>query len=670
AFSAKARADTRWVDMDGAGTLARLAMEHEAYRSAIFYPLDQKAEFEHRPEEAVGLGLFMREHIRLLSRAVAGYPGSVPDELVEALASAVRSGSSNHSEKHRADAFTYSLDSVVGLESDLIEAVNRLEVPAQQQKLIEALLLVEEPLVLALLLPRVPAIHHEAVRKRLLSLTPQEASSPTFVTQITERVQAFLDAGLPDMATAYLREGERVLRGGMPADLAVQRLNLQLQIHYLSGDFGAIRSVAIPDGLQPEQRVEAQRTRDFFRALVCLKMTPPAPDKAVEIFRRLYQEHSFSAYAINLLAARIAELFGEKLFRTLTGEEAEMACLALAESDQAIPRFGALSDMARAIHIPNYATMLLALGEPRKALNALKELSPTERSLESTVFEAIASARLGEPDRARALIRSGEERYGSRDLLEAARNHIDHSAGFGAAPRTLSQAEERINLRAALKSLMEFSPSEQAAIISGSTLDQFLTTTFQDALAAFHRTLSFLKLDRNRFDEDDFNGIVAALVEARLEGLLGWQAHEQSPGGYTRKGNAGRRDFAIRRRGEDIAMFEALKASQPNDQRIKEHLHKLFGYSSANILFLVIYSDRPDASEMRDAVWEVAAQPPTGTTYLHRTHIAAEGVRPAAIRGAYKRDGIDVTVIFFVIDMRQSSQRAAVGAPTVFLGAE
>lgn len=51
-------------------------------------------------------------------------------------------------------------------------------------------------------------------------------------------------------------------------------------------------------------------------------------------------------------------------------------------------------------------------------------------------------------------------------------------------------------------------------------LKKFLTAAFQDALAAFHRTLSFLKLDRHtELDEDDFNGIIAELV-ARLEGSL------------------------------------------------------------------------------------------------------------------------------------------------------
>lgn len=679
AFHAKERADTRWVDVTGAAALARLAMDHGHLQPKIFYPLDLQAELARRPDDVVGLGLSMREQIRLLSRAVVGYPESVPGDLVEALALAIQDGASNRPDRGRVDAFTFQLDNQVRgrqgprLESDLIEAVNRPEVPAQQERLVKALLLVEDPLILAMLLPRVPAVYRERIVARLRVLTPDEASRAAFVTQASERGQALLDAGLPELASAYLREAQEAQRGRNLPALAVQTLNQQLQIHYLSGTFDAVASAKIPDGLRPEHQAEAQRTLDFFRALVCLKNEPPEALKAAGIFHSLYRQHPLPAYAINLLAARVVKLLGENLFRVVVGEDAEMARLAIDEADRAIPSIKGLSDMSRAIHVPNCAAMLLAVGRPREAMNRLKELASAERTAESTAFEAVASARLGEPDRARALIRSGRERYGNASLLDGAESHIDHSAGFGAPPLLLFKQEAAVQLRAAMRSFMELPASEQAEVLMGPplALEKLLTAAFQDALAAFQRTLSFLKLDRHtEFDEDDFNGIVAELVEARLEGSLGWQAHEQSPGGYTEKGNAGRRDFVVRRRGVDITVFEALKASQPNDKRISAHLHKLFGYSWADILFHVTYSNRKDISEMRTAVEEVARQPPPGTTYQCQSAIPADGARPGAVRGSYRRNGEDVTVIFFVIDMRQEGQRAAVGAPALIENAD
>ncbi|MFY3836618.1 hypothetical protein ACOTF3_07020 [Achromobacter xylosoxidans] len=676
AFRAKERADTRSLDTTAAGVLVRLAMDHDNLKPSIFYPLDEQARVRQASDDVVGLGLSMREQIRMLSRAIVGYHESVPDELVEALASAIQSGASNRRDKGRVDAFTFHLDGQTRgrpgprLEVDLINAVNRLEVPSQQECIINSLLLVEDPLVPALLAPRVPMVFRDRIAARLKVLTPGEASKAIFVTQPSERGQALLDAGFPELASAYLREAEEALRDRDLPALAVQSLNQKLQIHYQSGAFDAIASAKIPDGLQPEHLAEAQRTLDFFRALVHLKNGPSQALNAAGIFQMLYERHPLPVYAINLLAARMLKLLGENLFRIVSGEDAAMARFAIDEADRAIPSVHALVDLSRAIHVPNCAAMLLAIGRPWEAMNRLKELAAVERTAESTAFEAVASARLGEPDRARALIRSGKERFGETPLLVGAESHIDHSAGFGAPPLVLSKQDQTIQLQAALRKFIELPASEQAEVLLGPhmALERLLTATFQDALAAFQRTLSFLKLDRHKdFNEDDFNGLVAELVEARFEGNLGWQAHEQSPGGYTKKGNAGRRDFVIRRRGVDITVFEALKAERPNDDRIAEHLHKLFSYSWADILFHVTYSNRKDGSEMRTAIEEVAKRPPSGTTYLGQSPICADGARPGAVRAAYRRNGVDTTVIFFVIDMRQEGLRRAVAAPEVSL---
>ena len=140
-------------------------MDHGHLQPRIFYPLDLQAELARRPDDVVGLGLSMREQIRMLSRAVVGYPESVPGDLVEALALAIQAGASNRPDRGRVDAFTFKLDNQVRgrqgprLESDLIEAVNRPEVPAQQERLVKALLLVEDPLILAMLLPQIGRAH-------------------------------------------------------------------------------------------------------------------------------------------------------------------------------------------------------------------------------------------------------------------------------------------------------------------------------------------------------------------------------------------------------------------------------------------------------------------------------------------------------------------------------
>ena len=673
AFNGPQRPDTRWLDTAGAAVLARVAMQYEDLRASIFKPIDLDAAFRLQPDDSVllALGLSMREQIRMLSRAVTGWASAVPDALVDALVKTIESSARERKGRATVDAFSFHHEMPFSrwrgprLESDLIDALERLQIPAQQEKLVQALLLVEEPVVLAMLARHAPKAHQKVVRTRLESMTPGMASVPNFITQSAERAQAFLDLNMPEAAAPYLQESDEVLRVAKRPELAVHALNQRLQFLYLSERYAEIAAADMPADLRPEQRQEAHRTLDFYKAIACLRATPSMAGNAVATLRRLYQQAPISSYAINLFAAQIVEILGGDLFRSLSGEEADTARRALEETDRAIPSARELSSLSRSIHIPNCATVLLALGQHKLALQRLSELTPNEVSLQSTAFEAIALARQGAGDRAHALLRSSEERHGSDSLLVAARGYIEHTGGFEAAPLVLSKQEWEVQLRSAMRLFLELSPAEQARVLRGTplALEEVLTSAFQDAIAAFERTLSFLKLHEKNLHEDDFNGILAALLEARLEGIFGWQAHEQSPGGFTRNGNAGRRDFVLRRNSVDIAVVEALKSDRPNDERIAEHLHKLFGYSTTNFFFYVIYSSRRDVAEMRAAARAVAAQPPAGTTYLRSCDIPADGARPGALRAAYLRNGTPVTVIFFAIDMLQQGLREAVGGP-------
>lgn len=670
AINAPTSTNVSLLDATGAGALAKLALDHERLRPSILRPLDVSAALSKADADTVRLGLQLREHIGVLSRAIIGYPESAPEPLVTALAEAIQSGARDRPSRDQLDAFTFRIPvrhrpSGRRLEADLVDAVNRLENPEQQAKLIEALLQIEDPVVLGALLPRVSPRYHDKILSRLKQLTPTEASRPALTAQLQERVQVFLDVGLPEVAERYLRDGQDRLRGRETASTQVQDFGQQLQLQFLRNDFAAISAAKIPENLPREHQDEAERTRDFFRALALLKQEPPDALKAASIFRSLYQRQHNPVYAINLLAARVSKLLAENLFRILTGREAVQARNALTEADRAIPTPSSLSDQSRAVHVPNCAALLLATGRPREALRRLHDLAPAERTVESMAFEAVTNARLGDTARALALLRSAKERFGDTDLLKGAEDHIEHSKPVDAQPRLLTRRESATQVRAALQQFHALSPSEQAEIMldGANALETVVTESFRDSLAGFQRALSFLGLPDNKFYEDDYNGILAELVEARLEGVFGWQTHEQSPGGFTGAGNAGRRDFVLRRRGVDITVFEALKSDQPNDARLEEHLHKLFAYSTTDLYFHITYSFRKDLSEMVDAVKGLATRPPPGIDYLGQTHLPAQGARPAAMRGAYRKAGTDVTVVFFVVDMLQTRQRQAVGAP-------
>ena len=683
----KSEPDVATLDASAAGALAGIGMNHfGAIRTEVLAPLDVAALIKSRPEDLSRIGAALRAHMRVLARAVASYPGAVPEALVDALAKAIHSGACSRAERQQVDAFEFAFEPwrksrQRPVEIDLIEAIRRLDSPAQKKKLVDALLKVEEPLVLAALLQRLPWIHHDAIRNRLEQLKPADVSPASWIPQLDGRIDALLDAGLDGMAALYLEDRNRQLEGRESPDGGIAQLRAKLHLHLLRNEFSEIEHAVIPAGLAGEREKDARRTIDFFRGLMWLTRMPKDPGKAAVIFSRLYRERPNTTYAINLLASRIDKLLEGNLFKTLSGEKASLASYALQEADNQIGDGEQLDLSGRSVHDSNCATLLLAMGRPREALARLSWLDPTLRTADSLAFEAVANARIGDRQRAELLLRVAREMFGpSNALVNAAADHVAHVPDVGShvgGARVLMDEQGLARIRAGLLLFAGLSPEEQAAVVRQGSLplEQVLAEVFRDSAATFEAATSYLKLhDNHYFDEDDLNGLFAEMVRGRIESKFGWAVSEQSPGGFTAAGNAGRRDFSIEKNGVDIAVFEALKADRPKDERIVKHFQKLLAYSNASLFFHVTYSFRKEGRKAREdtemfaAIREMAESTPDGVDFLGLEDIAADGARPYCLRGAYKRHGTDVTVFFFLIDMQQGGLRAAIGAPDAVAG--
>lgn len=125
----------------------------------------------------------IRVHVRVLSRIVAGLDTEVPQDLLAALVSAVRSGSENRVDRKQVDAFAAGFDADRPgkdgdrpISADLGEALTALS-DEQRQQLLAAILMIEEPATLAQLLSFVPSVLHAAIRERIRVLTPGYSSS-------------------------------------------------------------------------------------------------------------------------------------------------------------------------------------------------------------------------------------------------------------------------------------------------------------------------------------------------------------------------------------------------------------------------------------------------------------------------------------------------------------
>lgn len=656
---------------DAAAALMQMAIASEGtIRNDVFEPVDVCAVLASgTSSDRYKLSSALRSHISILCRAVAGYPESIPSELVTALIRAIHSGARDCDDSAQIDAFTWR-NEPWGLshpiETDLVDAIVRIELQSQQKRVIDALLEIKEPLVLLALFQRLPDVYKSSVRARLHQLSPNEASCVIFAPHLEQRISAFLDAGLPELAQAYMSQDVRGKYCSRLPDMALMDFIATLRLSYLQDDFETIAAARSPESLPQEHKKEAQRSIDFFKALVLLHPSRCDAQGAAVIFKRLHENLPRPEYAVNLLAARTMKLLGDNMFKVLRGDSASQAVAALRDADIAIVDLPAARSDVRRWHVPNCAALFLAVGRPQEALQRLSELEASEQTADSMAYEAVAHARSGTSERAAALLGVAALRFPSSPIIKGAEKYLSHAQPYSGPVPVAMQQDLTKQIRASLSLLSRMSPAEQASMLieDALPLERVVTNLFRDALASFQRQLSFLHLDLGEYYEDDFNGLLAETAQGRTYAMLDWQPHEQSPGGFTTAGNAGRRDIALRARGVDIAVIEAIISKRPNDKRIVEHLHKLFSYTTTDILLHVTYSFRENLGEMVEGVRKAACQPPLGTDFISLSDIAPEGGRPPGMRGAYRRNGENVAVLFFVIDMAQHGQRQATNAPS------
>ncbi len=99
------------IGVTGAAALARIAGSTQALRNRFLHPLDVRAKLAAMlPQDneftiADSIGRSLRTHIRILCRAIVGVGADAPDDLFDALISAVRTGALEHKEKGRVAAF-------------------------------------------------------------------------------------------------------------------------------------------------------------------------------------------------------------------------------------------------------------------------------------------------------------------------------------------------------------------------------------------------------------------------------------------------------------------------------------------------------------------------------------------------------------------------------------
>ena len=612
----------------------------------------------------------LRAHIRVLSRAIIAWEGMVPDDLSGALASAIRAGSSAHEEKARVAAFAAKFETGFGASTaepplivDVAGAYARLP-DASRGSINDALFLIDEPLSLALLLPRVVGTFREKLAARLDSLTPDDAASLHSLTEMQGRIEELLNAGALQAASMHMGVERGLRTFGRVQGRAVTRLRWELRIALEQGEFDQIAQTTPPPDLEPWEAEFAQDSIDFYKAVAELSKPNGNASTAETLFVDLAKRHpENAAYVVNLFAARLSRTLKGDLFHRLGGADIPSALEAMKEADDALRRIPGVERDNPRIHRTNRALLLLAVGRNEEAYEALRQDRESGERDQVAAYSAVALARMGRVDEARASLVAGATVHPGSVVLKAAREHLKIGAPARLIVPSVSTDDPVVAIQGALYRLTQLDPSTQARVVSRETLETHLAEEVRFAAAGV--TALVPNLREAKLDEDDVTALLLRILEPRAR-LFGWSVPDQSKGGFSPRGNPGERDLALRKDGSVIAVIEAVvcrrnPTTESQRRDLTSHLQKLFGYDQCRVFFHIVYSYIETPSEIVTVMRGIAqSDAPSDFAFVRTDDLSNEDSRPAGFVATYTaRDGGDIKVVCLVMDMRQQAQRDA-----------
>jgi hypothetical protein len=326
------RLGIKQMDLKDACTLVTLALKSDATRDRFLGAVNVPAWLQAGPSPQERytfnelLARRVRLHIRVLSRAIAGWPSAIPSSLVAALARTVHVGASDQPKRGRLDAFALEfahghplLAQERPIALDLAAALRRLEERALQQ-LVIPLCQLEEPVVLAGIVANTPPSVHEPIKTHLLTLTPENSSRAATLPALQARIDALLNAQLPDLAEVFIAAEREVAPGRAIPQRALSGLRSTLFALLVREDWPAIASFVLPASITEVEKQEATDMVRFFQAIAELRKPGGSPAAAEATFLELTRRHhAVTAYHTNLFASRVQRLLARDALGLLSG---------------------------------------------------------------------------------------------------------------------------------------------------------------------------------------------------------------------------------------------------------------------------------------------------------------------------------------------------------------
>ena len=646
----------------------------------FFYPIDlpSRVAAQYAPEAnrfsvAEELARSLRAHIRVLCRAVIGQPDQVPAILMDALISAVRSGAIARADKAQVDAFSAQFETAIvqkpldrPISADLGGTLSALDAD-RRADLMEAILEMEEPLVLAQLLDFVPRALHHRIEARISALPPSKAGDVYMLTALQARINELLNAGAADAAAQFLELERNASTIGKVPGRELTRLNNVLRLFYLRREWQEIDSMQVPEEIPQWDRSSAEETLQFFRAVAALHKPGGDPKAAEKIFAELRRKHpERAAYSVNLYAAQIAELLGENLFVVLTGNETVRASQILAEIEKRFQDGPLLGETDVRSLLLNRALLLLALGRPHQAINSLAGIHTERQGGTVAALRAVALFRSGLIPEAIAVLDVAEADYGKGDALEAARSHILTLAPFAGSVSVVTGDDPLPRIKTALLELLQLDPIRQASALNPETAswESFLIGHVRSAAASIVSLVPMMKSIELDSSEDDVTAILRELLQARLH-IVGWSVSDQSKGGYTAKGGPGERDLIIRKDNTTLTVVEAVVCKLPAHYKwtkgeLTSHFQKLFAYEICQVYFHLTYAHIREQNSILNYLKQMVQESaPPGFTFVENEELPLTDSRPGGFVASFDENAGRRRVVFLILDLAQDGQKEA-----------
>ncbi len=658
--------DTSDLSSELAAQLVKTAFSQSiADRDAFLIPFDSAqlirvATDDERPSLHSSIAKTLREHVRLLARAVAGWPEkNIPSELFNSLKLLISRTVIEHAEKGRVGALTdrYSPSNFLAREDgsparDLAAAWRKFD-SHYQEDMLQVFTQSDDPVFLSELCQHLPAVGKSKIQSRLRQLGPGEASTFWTWTELQHRIESLLFAGEYALAREHLNDVRQDLDRA-PSQYRLGLFSLELQLLMKERMWAAIDTTAIPVTLDELTTRQAQNQLDFYRATSQLLRPNGNLTEALAVLRRLAAiPGSASAYKENIFAVAIQQLLGPTL-HPLTGDNISTGESLLAEINAVV---NVNEELASSSLLANRALLMLALQRPEAAVESMASRRREIRSASLEHVVVLAKYEMGHRDEAMAILDAAIIEFGDDDKLVALRNNLQS----GHPPASIASASVNVDLissiRAALQQLSELPPSLVGDILgpTGRGVRGYLTRQVSRAVATLQHMAAMLRDRKNTEDEakfeDDLNSAVRAVLGASLS-VAKWDVADQSLGGATSNGNPGERDAVIRVSGQEIAIYEALVCSGLERVNIKKHFDKLLSYGVCDIYFHVIYSYAKEIKPILGYVENMLKyEARSDLTYLSCEPLGPPDYGTSGYMATYRIDHREVSVVFLIVDL-------------------